>query len=61
LENTSISDDSNITDWIPNSNLDTGTNSNEHYDGKPRQFEQIDDENEIRDTKLEDLMMAEGP
>jgi hypothetical protein len=61
LENTSINDDSNITNWILNSNSDTGINSNEHYDGKPCQFEQIDDENEFKDIKLENLMMAEGP
>jgi hypothetical protein len=37
---------------------DTGTDSIEHCDGEPRQFEQIDDENEFRDTELEDLVMT---
>jgi hypothetical protein len=74
LENTCINDDSNITDWIPDqgslvmskgedasiSDLDTGIDSNEHCDGKPRQFEQIDDENEFKDIELEDLVMAKG-
>jgi hypothetical protein len=43
------------------SNSDTGTNSSEHYDGEPRQFEQIDDENEFKDTELEDLVMTKRP
>jgi len=43
------------------SDSDIGTDSNEHYDGEPRQFEQIDDENEFSDAKLEDLVMLEGP
>jgi hypothetical protein len=43
------------------SDSDTGTDSNEHYDGEPCQFEQIDDENEFSDAKLEDLVMLEGP
>ncbi len=30
----------------------------EHCDGKSHQFEQIDDENEFRDIKLEDLVMS---
>jgi hypothetical protein len=40
---------------------DTGTDSREHYDGEPCQFEHIDDENEFKDTELKDLMMSEGP
>ncbi len=40
--------------------VDTGTNSNEHCDGELHQFEQINDEDEFRDTELEDLVMAEG-
>jgi hypothetical protein len=43
------------------SNLHTGIDGSEHYDGEPCQFEQIDDENEFRDTKLEDLVMTKGP
>jgi hypothetical protein len=75
LKNTHINDDSNIIDWIPDQgspvrtkgedaftlDLDTGTNSSEHYDGEPRQFEQIDDENEFRDIELEDLVRSKGP
>jgi hypothetical protein len=73
LENTCINDDFDITNWIPNHSSpvmtkgedafasDTGTDSNEHCDGEPCQFEQIDDENEFKDTELEDLVMTEGP
>jgi hypothetical protein len=43
------------------SDSNIGIDSNEHCDGEPRQFEQIDDENEFRDTKSEDLMMLERP
>jgi hypothetical protein len=41
--------------------LDTGTDSSEHYDEEPHQFEQIDDENEFKDTEFEDLVRSEGP
>jgi hypothetical protein len=65
--------DSNITDWISDqgslvmtksedvstSNSDIDTNSSEHCDGEPRQFEQIDDENEFKDIELENLVMTE--
>ncbi len=75
LENTHISDDSNITNWISDQDnlivpkgvnayvldLDIDTNSSEHYDGGPHQFEHIDDENEFKDIELEDLVMSEGP
>jgi hypothetical protein len=40
--------------------LDIGIDSREHYDGEPRQFEHIDDENEFRDIELKDLVMSEG-
>jgi hypothetical protein len=74
LENTCINDDSNITDWIPNqgnlvmtkgedastSDSNISIESNEHCDGEPRQFEQINDENEFMDIELEDLVMAKG-
>jgi hypothetical protein len=43
------------------SNSNTSIDSSEHCDGEPRQFEQIDDENEFKDTELEDLVMTEGP
>jgi len=43
------------------SNSNTSIDNNEHYDGEPQQFEQINDENEFKDTELEDLMMAERP
>ncbi len=70
LNNTHINDDSNIIDWISDqggpirtkgedafaSDSDIGTDSSEHYDGEPHQFEQIDDENEFRDTELKDLV-----
>ncbi len=73
LKNTHIINDSNITNWIPDqsspiktkgedafaSYSNTGTDSSEHYDGKPCQFEQIDDENEFRDTKFEDMVRLE--
>ncbi len=75
LKNTHINVDYNITDWIPNqgspvktkgedafaSYSDIGTDNNEHYDGEPCQFEQIDDENEFKDIELEDLVSLEGP
>ncbi len=75
LKNTHINDDSDLTNWILDqgslvitkgedasaSNSDTGINSNEHYDGELRQFEQIDDGNEFRDTEREDLVRSEGP
>ncbi len=75
LENACINDDSNITNQIQDQDnpvmtkgedasaldLDTSIDNNEYCDGKLRQFEQIDDENEFRDTKLEDLVMLEGP
>jgi hypothetical protein len=62
LKNTHISDD--IIDWISDqgspirtkgedasaSDSDIGIDSSEHYNGEPHQFEQIDDENEFRDT-----------
>ncbi len=43
------------------SDLDIGTDNNEHCDGELCQFKQIDDNNEFRDTELEDLVMSEGP
>ncbi|CAK9215781.1 unnamed protein product [Sphagnum troendelagicum] len=43
------------------SDSDTDTDNNEHYDGGPHQVKQIDDEEEFRDTKFEDLVMLEGP
>jgi hypothetical protein len=75
LENICISDDFDIIDWILDqgnpvmtkgedasaSDSDIGTNGSEHCDGNPRQLEQIDDENEFRDTTLKDLVMIEGP
>ncbi|CAM6022832.1 unnamed protein product [Sphagnum balticum] len=74
LKNTHISDDYDITDLIPdqgslvkskgedasNLDLDIGTDSSEHFDEEPLQFEQIDDENEFRDTKQGDLVRSEG-
>jgi len=74
LKNAHISDDSNITDWILDqdspimpkgvdasaSNSNTDTDNSEYYDGGPRQVKQIDDEEEFRDTKFEDLVMLEG-
>jgi hypothetical protein len=60
LKNTHISDDSKITDWIPDydsfimprgvgafaSDSDTDTDNNEHYDGGPCQVKQFDDKDE---------------
>jgi hypothetical protein len=43
------------------SHLDTNTNNSEHCDGGLHKCEQIDDENEFRDTELEDLVMSERP
>ncbi len=74
MKNTHISDDSDITNWIPYqgnlvktkwenasiSDSDTGIDSSEHCDGEPRQFEQIDDENEFRDTEPKVLVRSEG-
>ncbi|CAM6025048.1 unnamed protein product [Sphagnum balticum] len=65
LKNTHINDDSNITDCILDhgslvmtkgedasaSDLETSTDNSEHCDGEPRQFEQIDDEDEFKDTE----------
>ncbi|CAM6019131.1 unnamed protein product [Sphagnum balticum] len=42
-------------------NSDVSTDSNEHCDGDPRQFEQMDDEDEFKDTELEDLVRSKGP
>ncbi len=41
--------------------LDVGTNSSEHCDGDPRQFEQMDNEDEFKDIELEDMVRSEGP
>jgi hypothetical protein len=38
----------------------TGIDGNEHCDGEPRRFEQIDNEDEFKDIKLEDLVKLEG-
>jgi len=75
LKNAHISDESDITNWISDqdnpimpkgvdasaldSNIDT--DNSEHYNGGPRQVKQIDDDEEFRDTKFEDLVMFEGP
>jgi len=75
FENTHINDDFDITDWILNqyspimpkdvnayaSYSDINIDNKEHYDGKPHQFEQIDDDNEFRDIELEDLVMSDRP
>ncbi len=75
LENTHISDDFDIVNWIPNqyspiipkdvnapaSNSNTNIDNKEHYDGEPHQFEQIDNENEFKDIELEDLVMSNRP
>jgi hypothetical protein len=74
LKNTHISDDFDITNWISDQaspvmtkgedasalDSDVGTNSNEHCDGDLRQFEQMDDEDEFKDTELKDLVRLEG-
>lgn len=40
---------------------DNGIDTSEHCDGELCQFEQINDENEFKDTELEDLVMSGGP
>ncbi len=74
MRNTNINDDYNITDWIPDqgspiktkrentstSNSNIGIDNSEHCDEEPRQFEQIDDENEFRDIEMEDLVRSKG-
>jgi hypothetical protein len=74
LKNTHISDDYDITDWIPDqgrlvmtkgedtfaSYSDTSIDSSELSDGEPRQFEQIDVGDEFKNTKLENLVRSEG-
>jgi len=74
FEEWSFSDDSDITNWIPDQGspiktkrentfaLDSNTSidNNEHCDEEPRQFEQIDCENELRDTEIEDLVRSKG-
>jgi hypothetical protein len=73
LENTHISDYSDITNWISNqdnliiakgvdafaSDSDIDIDNSEHCDGGPCQVKQIDDENEFRDIAFEDLVMSE--
>ncbi len=71
-KNTHIKDDYG---WIPNqdrvimtkeddastSDLDTGTDGSGHSDSESNRLQQIESEDEFRDTELEDLVKSEGP
>jgi hypothetical protein len=74
FEEQNFSDDFDITNWIPDqgspiktkrentfaSNSNINIDNSEHCDEEPRQFEQIDDENEFKDTEMEDLVRSKG-
>jgi hypothetical protein len=45
----------------PTSYLDINTNNSEHCDEGHHQVEQIDDENEFKGIKFENLVLSKGP